>query len=147
MLHTALGVESMTDSEITPDILNVLRSMELFRRKDVEDLTEWLGAAPFEGGAECALREFPAGHRIVIEESFGNSFYILIRGSVGVFLGPEARPLATIRKGAFFGEMSLISGLPRSASVTALEPCLAIEVPRRSFELYMKHPGPFRDIM
>ena len=34
-----------------------------------------------------------------------------------------------------------------SGSVTALEPCLAIEVPRRAFELWMKKPGTFRNTM
>lgn len=137
----------MTEQEVTPEIINVLRSMDLFRGKDADELTEWLGAAPFEGGAECALREFPAGERIIVEESFGNSFYILIRGSAGVFLGPETRHLATLNQGGFFGEMTLISGLPRSASVIAMEACLAIEVPRLAFEHWMKKPGPFRDNM
>ncbi len=137
----------MNEKEVTPEILNVLRSMELLRGKDVDELTEWLGPAPFEGGAECVLREFSAGERIIIEESFANFFYILIRGSVGVFLGPESRHLATLHQGSFFGEMTLLSGLPRSASVTALETCLTIEVPRLAFELWMKHPGPFRDTM
>ena len=137
----------MNETEVTPEILNVLRSMDLFRGKDPDELTEWLGKAPFEGGAECALREFAAGARIISEGSFGNSFYVLIRGSVGVSLGPESRRLATLGQGGFFGEMTLISGLPRNASVTALEPCLAIEVPRRAFEYLMKKPGPFRTTM
>jgi CRP-like cAMP-binding protein/Fe-S-cluster-containing hydrogenase component 2 len=137
----------MTEKEATPEILNVLRSMDLFRGKDPDELTEWLGKAPFEGGAECALREFAAGAPIITESSFGNSFYVLVRGSVGVFLGPERRRLATLEHGNFFGEMTLISGLPRNASITALEPCLAIEVPRRAFEYLMKKPGPFRNTM
>lgn len=137
----------MTEKEATPEILNVLRSMDLFRGKDVDELTEWLGPAPFEGGAECALLEFAAGESIIVEESFGNSFYILIRGNVGVFLGPGSRDLDTLQPGSFFGEMTLISGLPRNANVTAREACLAIEVPRRAFEQWMKKPGPFRDTM
>jgi CRP-like cAMP-binding protein/Fe-S-cluster-containing hydrogenase component 2 len=137
----------MNEQEVTPDILAVLRSMDLFKGKDPDELTEWLGKAPFEGGAECAVRNFTPGERITTEGNFGNSFFVLTRGSVSVTLGPEARRLATLGAGSFFGEMTLISGLPRNASVTALEPCEAIEIPRRAFELWMKKPGPFRSTM
>lgn len=137
----------MNEQEVTPEILGVLRSMDLLKGKDPDELTEWLGKAPFEGGAECVLREFAAGERIITEGSFGNSFFILIRGSVSASLGPEALRLAMLEKGSFFGEMTLISGLPRNASITALEACLALEIPRRAFELWMKKPGPFRNTM
>lgn len=137
----------MNEQEVTPEILDVLRSMDLFQGKDTDELIEWLGKPPIEVGAECLLVEFPAGDWIITERSFGNCFYILIRGTVGVSQGPEALRLATLNQGSFFGEMTLISGLPRTARVTALKPCLAIEVPRRAFELWMKKPGPFRNIM
>ena len=106
----------MNEREVTPEILGVLRSMELFNGKDPDELTEWLGKPPFEGGAECTLRQFAPNERILREGSFGNSFFILIRGSVSVSMGPEAQYLATLREGSFFGEMTLISGLPRNAS-------------------------------
>jgi len=64
-----------------------------------------------------------------------------------VTLGPEAAYAATLQPGSFFGEMTLISGLPRNANVTTLEPSLMIEVPRRAFEEKMKKPGSFRDTM
>ena len=137
----------MTEKEVTPEILTVLRAMDLFRGKDADEITEWLGPASFEGGAECAVREFPSGTRIIVEETFGNVFYILIRGSCGVFLGPESKHLNTLRQGDCFGETTLLSGLPRSATITALESCVTIEIPRRAFELWMKRPGPFRDAM
>ena len=137
----------MHEQEVTPQILAVLQSMDLFRGKDADELIEWLGPAPFEGGAECVLRRFATGDRIINEESFGNSFFLLTSGSVAVTVGPEAQQLATLHQGSFFGEMTLISGLPRNSRVTALEPCQAIEAPRRVFEAWMKKPGPFRNTM
>jgi len=137
----------MTEQEVTPEILGVLRSMDLFKGKDPDELVEWLGKAPFEGGAECALRQFAPGERITTEGNFGNSFFVLTHGTVNVTLGPEGQRLATLGQGSFFGEMTLISGLPRNASVIAQEPCQAIEVPRRAFEYWMKKPGPFRTMM
>src|SRR5262249_30853562 len=137
----------MNEKEISPEVLTTLRSMELFQGKDADELAEWLGKAQFEGGAECVLREFAPGERILEEGSFGNSFYILIRGAVYVSLGPERKHLATLGPGSFFGEMTLISGLPRSANVDTLEPCRVIDVPRRAFEFWMKKPGAFRNTM
>ncbi len=137
----------MNEQEVTPEILGVLRSMDLLKGKDPDELTEWLGKAPFEGGAECVLRQYAPGDRITTEGSFGNTFFVLTSGAVSVTLGPEGQRLATLGQGSFFGEMTLISGLPRNATVTALEPCQVIEIPRRAFELWMKKPGPFRNTM
>ncbi|HME09475.1 MAG TPA: cyclic nucleotide-binding domain-containing protein [Bryobacteraceae bacterium] len=137
----------MDEKQLTPEIVSVLRSMELFQGKDSDELGEWLGKPPFEGGAECELRRFATGELIIEEGSFGNCLYLLIGGSAGVSKGPEGRPLARLGPGSFFGEMTLISGLPRTASVAALENCLTIEVPRRAFEAWMQKPGSFRNVM
>ena len=91
----------MTEQEVTPEILGVLRSMDLFKGKDPDELVEWLGKAPFEGGAECALRQFAPGERITTEGNFGNSFFVLTRGNVNVTLGPEAQKSGHARPGQF----------------------------------------------
>lgn len=137
----------MNEQAVSAEILGVLRSMELLKGKDADELTEWLGKAPFEGGAECALKEFPPGARILEAGTFGNAFYIVIRGSVRVTIGPEARELEYLGKGSFFGEMTLIGGMPHTSTFRALEACQLIEVPRRAFELWMRKPGQFRNVM
>ena len=137
----------MNEQAVSSEILGVLQSMELLKGKDRDELTEWLGPAPFEGGAECVLREFPQNTRILEEGAFGNAFYILIQGSVLASLGPEARELERLPAGSFFGEMTLIGGLPHSATFRATEPCTVIEVPRRAFEYWMRKPGQFRNVM
>lgn len=124
--------------------------MELFVCKDSDELTEWLGPAELPGGAECELKEFNAGDFIITQGSFGNTFYLLISGSVTVSLQKEDGAfvtLAMLGAGNFVGEMTLISGLPRNANVIAKEKCLTVEVPRRVFETSMKKPGPFRNVM
>jgi CRP-like cAMP-binding protein len=41
----------------------------------------------------------------------------------------------------FFGEMSLITGAPRSATIKALQPCLLYEITKEDFEnLAIKYP-------
>lgn len=69
-------------------------------------------------------REFGPGEDIVREGDLGSQMYIIQRGRVAVLktVGEQPVELAELGKGDFFGEMSLLEGLPRSATVRALEP-------------------------
>ena len=121
--------------------------MDLFKGRDRDELTEWLGKAPFEGGAECVLRQYGPNSIICAEGDFGNSFFIIIRGRAYGTIGPESFELFQLGTGSFFGEVALISGRTRGATMRALEPSSIIEVPRRVFEVWMRKTGPFRDVM
>lgn len=88
------------------------------------------------------LREFmldsdirtPAlGDTIFRRNDYTNTFFSIVDGEVSVEINPEdpSQQIA-LRKGAFFGEMSLISGHRRSATVHAGNNCILIETPRRS---------------
>jgi CRP-like cAMP-binding protein len=67
------------------------------------------------------------GERLVTEGQKGDSLFIVFRGSVNVVTDdPESRSritLASLGPGSFFGEMSLLTGDPRSATVEATEAC------------------------
>ncbi len=69
---------------------------------------------------------YKAGDAIVGEGGMGLGFYLILDGKVEVKKG--GRTLATLGKGQFFGEMSLIDEQPRSADVVAVAPtkCWAI---------------------
>jgi CRP-like cAMP-binding protein len=88
------------------------------------------------------LREFlldsdirtPAkGDTIFAVNDYTDSFFSVLRGKVRVQVNPD-RPeqQVTLTEGQFFGEMSLISGRRRSATVIAGSGCVLIETPRRS---------------
>ncbi len=66
---------------------------------------------------------FAPGEYILHEGDEGDSLYILARGTVRVTLrnGASDRELAILHPGQFFGEMSLLTGERRSASVIATE--------------------------
>jgi potassium efflux system protein len=51
----------------------------------------------------------------------GNSFYVILSGSVEVFVEKLNKTLVTLTAGDFFGELSLLLGIPRTASVKTLE--------------------------
>jgi len=63
---------------------------------------------------------YDAGKTIVGEGGAGIGFYLVLEGRVEVRKGEKV--LATLEKGQFFGEMSVIDGQPRSADVVAVSP-------------------------
>ena len=76
-----------------------------------------------------------AGETLIAEGEEGRSFYMLARGAVAVTkAGPDGEQvtLATLRDGSIFGEMALVSALPRSATVTALTDSDLLELDREA---------------
>jgi CRP-like cAMP-binding protein len=92
----------------------------------------------------CPLRRFPQGARVFEQGSHGNAFYVICEGNVRVFRqeGPQRKELATLGSGAFFGEMALLSGAPRMASVeSASEDTQLLEISAPVLaELSRQHP-------
>lgn len=70
----------------------------------------------------CPLRRFRGGDRIVHQGTPGTSFFVICEGRVSVLREEQgvARPVAALEAGEFFGEVALLSGGPRIASVDAL---------------------------
>ena len=75
-------------------------------------------------------REFPEGTEIVSEGQPGAGFFLISRGAVEVLRGPDRVPVATMKKGDFFGEMALLDERPRSATVRATEPTTCLVMTR-----------------
>jgi CRP-like cAMP-binding protein len=67
----------------------------------------------------CPLRRFGPGERIIEQGTHGDAFYVICEGAVRVFRtdNGERQDLATLEGGACFGEMALLSGAARTASV------------------------------
>lgn len=61
----------------------------------------------------------PAGHVVVCEGDEGGEFYVVVQGSVRVTVG-DGQPVADLGPGSFFGEMALLDGGDRVATVTTL---------------------------
>ena len=74
----------------------------------------------------------------------GDSLFILTTGAVKAFLknpGGGQRLVRTMTDGAFFGEISILSGKPRTATVTAATPCELLELDRPTLDGITKaHP-------
>ncbi|MCA1995188.1 MAG: cyclic nucleotide-binding domain-containing protein, partial [Coleofasciculus sp. S288] len=68
------------------------------------------------------------------ENDPGDSFYIILSGSVEVFSQRLKKYIATLHEGEFFGEMSLLLGTPRTATVRTLEDSVLFVVNRADLQ-------------
>lgn len=89
---------------------------------------------------------FAAGQPIITEGETGEKFYLIARGRVEVSKQSgeaESGPirLAVLEDGDHFGEIALLEDVPRTATVTALAPCVCLTLQRKVL-LYIltKHP-------
>jgi CRP/FNR family transcriptional regulator, cyclic AMP receptor protein len=70
----------------------------------------------------------------------GREFFVLLEGTVEVVR--DGKRVATLGKGDFFGELALISNIPRTATVTATSPIRTLVVFGRDFRrLLQEDPG------
>ena len=82
---------------------------------------------------------YKTGDVIVGEKGMGVGFYLVLDGKVEVRKGGKV--LATLERGQFFGEMSVIDGQPRSADVVAVSQTKCWVLPTWSFAGLIKgHP-------
>ena len=83
---------------------------------------------------ESDVRTPAAGEIVFRRNDYTNSFFSIVEGSVLVDIGGDTGDVRWIRlePGQFFGELGLISGRRRLATVKAGEACVLIETPRRS---------------
>jgi len=76
-------------------------------------------------------REFAAGNVLFREGEHGEDMYVIQSGRVRISrrVGGEERPLATLGRGDFLGEMAILNGKPRSATAVVVEDakCLVID--------------------
>ncbi|MEY2479947.1 MAG: hypothetical protein QOI04_874 [Verrucomicrobiota bacterium] len=76
------------------------------------------------------LDHFGRGERVIEEGAPGDSMFILLRGSAGVSVSKNGTSIqvGVLRSGDCFGEMSLLTGEPRSATVRAQGDCYVMEI-------------------
>ncbi len=97
---------------------DLLRSVDLFEDLSKSELRKVAAIAkPFE---------FVAGESVTEEGTQGGRFHAIVSGSAKVVANGRTR--ATLGPGEYFGELSLIDGEPRSATVVALEPLSTLSI-------------------
>jgi small-conductance mechanosensitive channel/CRP-like cAMP-binding protein len=81
-------------------------------------------------------KDYARGERLCRQGEAGDSFYLIRDGRVGVFMNTPAGPptkVAELAPGAFFGEMALLTGEPRAATVIAESDVEVLRVSKQDF--------------
>lgn len=105
-----------------------LKKVALFSKLDDDQLDSILRIA--------TRRSFPPSTVLFHEKEPGNTFYVILSGSIKIFTrssSGEEKVISVLNAGDSFGELSLIDGRPRSASAQTLEAVSVLELSSQSF--------------
>ncbi len=102
------------------DRVRALETVDLFARLSDEQRRDLAAAS--------AIRVYGDGETIVRQGAPGDSMFVVCSGASRVVLEPDRREVAVIGPGGYFGEMSLLTGDPRSASVVARGDTSVLEI-------------------
>jgi CRP/FNR family cyclic AMP-dependent transcriptional regulator len=120
--------------------LELLGSVDLFQglsKKELQAIHSMSREQSFAEGAVVAEEGAAAGR-----------FYLILNGKATVSVSAVDRPVATLGPGDYFGEISLIDGEPRSASVTADTPLRTLTLASFNFKAILhEYPATARKIL
>jgi small-conductance mechanosensitive channel/CRP-like cAMP-binding protein len=109
-------------------IRQLLSGVDMFQSLTPEELNLLVDQAKF--------KLFAAGESLCRQGESGDSFYIISRGRVAVLMSAAGGPpvvVAHTESGGFFGEMSLLTGEPRSGTVRAETDVEVLRVAKQDF--------------
>src|SRR5262249_33605464 len=103
-----------------PRFKRIVESLDAVALADIEESLDWYGV--------------PGGTTLFRQGDPAQDAFILVTGRLGVFLDSATgmRLIAQIAPGELVGEIALISGAPRSATVVALRDSEVVRIPRQS---------------
>jgi CRP/FNR family cyclic AMP-dependent transcriptional regulator len=120
------------------DDVKVLRDLPLFSEMSNKDLRKLL-----EISKQVKHNE---GELVVEEDHSAIGFHVILEGEAEASIAGSA--VAKLGPGAYFGEMSLLDGKPRSASVKALTSLRTIVIPSWNFnQMLDKNPQMMRALL
>jgi CRP-like cAMP-binding protein len=114
-------------------ILGLLRQVDILRPLKEEELLLLAG--------DLTQQLFAKGEHVCRQGEQGTTFHLIKSGSISVRVkadgGVEAE-VAKLGPGSYFGEMSLLTGEPRSSTCTALEDCEILSLDRETFAVLLQ---------
>lgn len=119
-------------------------------------------------GKLCTIVQIPPGEIIFDQGEYGDRFYMIVHGEVGIFVSKEEQPRIRKRKesirnmedsfrdvdfsdesegqvevcrigpGRYFGELALVTDSPRCATARAVSKCIILSITRAKFDLFFE---------
>jgi CRP-like cAMP-binding protein len=80
--------------------------------------------------------DLPAGRVLIEQGDRGREFFVLLEGSVDVSV--DGICVSALHEGHFFGEMALVSDVPRKATVTTTTPVRVLVITDRDFKRLLR---------
>jgi CRP/FNR family transcriptional regulator, cyclic AMP receptor protein len=115
----------------THDVGASIRSVPLFREMSDRELADIVGVAK--------AVEYEAGMTIAVQGEEGLGFHLIREGSAEVLV--DGRRRGELGPGDYFGEISLLDGGPRTATVTSTSPLRTLSIVSWDFKpLLDRHP-------
>ncbi len=145
-----MPMPSMPPSDLTAQALTGLMPPPSARMTMGRKGIPLLGKVPlFSGLSKRHLRRladlaedvrFAGGRQIVQAGTPGKAFFVILEGNAKVYRGvvPTGRAIARLGPGDFFGELALLDGGPRTASVVADSRVTAVRLSRGAFQKLLK---------
>lgn len=114
---------------------DALRATQLFADLPDDELRELVDL--------CETVVLAPGHCLLEEGTDGDAFFVIVTGELEVTKrsGKGALPLARLGPGGIVGEMAVIEGRPRNASVTAVGPSEVLRVPSEALLRVLERPA------
>jgi len=116
--------------------VTILKQVPFFSGLNNSELNKVLSIA--------GVKHYTAGQMVFAKEDLGNNFFIVKSGRIKIFTtvgSDKKKTFAFLKKGDFFGEMSLLGGKTRSASAQAADDSELFVIPKRNFKkLILENP-------
>ena len=109
--------------------IELIKSVPLFARCTKKELAEIASLAD--------ELELPEGKRLIRQGERGREFFVLLDGVVDV--SRDGTTIEMMGDGDFFGEIALVSNVPRTATVTASSQVRLLVITDRDFRALLEH--------
>jgi small-conductance mechanosensitive channel/CRP-like cAMP-binding protein len=141
-IRIPLPTRTVYSHEVTPKTAKELEAAEVERRQKALSYVDFLQKLPGSALHKLAslgeTRLYAEGEIILKQGEEGNELFIVWHGEVAVMLDRTDRhdsvEITRLGPGKFFGEMSVMTGEHRSATVKATKPCEMIVIGKKAFQ-------------
>jgi len=113
-------------------LMATLQTQKFFQCLDSTESEQLLSSAK--------MLRYGRGEKIIHQGAEGRSMFVLVSGSADVHVSQngESNYVATLKAGDYFGEMSLLTGETRSATVIAQQDCELLKISKFAFSEVLK---------